>query len=333
MATSAVHNFNAQWDHNTAHLQPPSRPRQLAWNLFSIVCFPILLVRHAGFAVGSLANRVVLPAAHYSEAQVAEVKREFDAAWARPGAPTMYTQESVSVTTPTGVPLSALVFRHRKAEPGARTVICFNGNGQLARDHVLPWPAVVAAQTGAVCNVMTWDYPRKYGTTADLVLAGASVAQYVERDLRVPPKEIRFCGTSLGGAVAIHTKALNPEFAGPLLVDRSFRSLTLMVQSIVTRIFGEGIFSRSVGRAVDASLRSQGYRFDSEAELKKCRGPVLVTHHNEDRVIPPDASLGPVVSREQALHLTHGTQQGDAHNTPLGYYIGERDRATQFLLQ
>lgn len=120
---------------------------------------------------------------------------------------------------------------------------------------------------------MVFDY-RGYGKsdgtpTTDGVVADAIAAiEFLENRFKVPASEIVVMGRSLGGAVAVQLAA--KKQAKALVLESTFTSF-------------HGIAKATMPGAAMLVSRND---LNSIATLKKFNGPVLISHAEEDEVIP-----------------------------------------------
>ncbi|MBS0620753.1 MAG: hypothetical protein JSS61_04770 [Verrucomicrobia bacterium] len=311
MSTTAV-TFRARWDATSQHLRTPEpdtlhKVTRVFWNVLSVLIPVIGICRLAGYLLGRVANRLLLPAAHYiSDDQIRASRRHFKNAWQNPGA--QYIVEEHLIQTPDGAILNAHLLRHRDAGPDTPTVIHFNKNFALSTSVVIPWDLPTP------CNFVLFDYRKPYAGTNDLIVDGSSIVQWVREGLKTSPDKIHFYGASLGGAIAAETQALDPEhLVGHHLNERSFASLDAMAGCVLGRI-----------------LKWQGYHLDAAGAFQKLRGKKCIVYHPHDEVIPYRASLHRAVPHAEAVRLTP-LPYDSGHNTPLYQYHAETQKLGEFL--
>ncbi len=352
MSVQSVH-FHARWDNTNNHLQDPiptavQKIGRVVYNIFSVLIPIIGLVRLMGYAIQSLANRAILPAAYdVTEAELAKAKNEFNAFWTGPitaenkSAREKFAMEEHTVVTPDAAALSVKLLRHKNADKRTPTVIYFNGNFAIAMRDPNPWFLQKSIEIGNPCNFVFFDYRGVADSTGtfraakDLLVDGSSIVQWVREYLEILPDRIHFYGKSLGGAVAVQTQALDPDnLVGAHVNERSFASLDKMIKTI----FGFGCLGKFLGWI----FNNLGYSADAAAAFRKLQGQKLVVYHPEDQIIPYSASLQNEVEHDAVICLQpkvgrwEGYTYADLsrcshHNALLTWHEGATDQIGQFL--
>ena len=216
-----------------------------------------------------------------------------------------YRAEEHFVYTPDGVKLSIKVFRCDSKNGPVPAHLYFPGNSQIAGplDNPMMDQCIENHYHG---HFVSFDY-RGVGDSRgrmdkiqDLVIDGYTVARWIEEILQSPPDQIHFYGFSLGGAIATETKALNPEWSGSLVSDRSFSSLAEEVRALVADLFG----CLWIGRLVATIVRNQGHRLNPGEKAPSLQGKVIVLHHPEDPIIPPRAQLSASLGDDEEHEYT-----------------------------
>lgn len=206
-----------------------------------------------------------------------------------------YRAEEHFVYTPDGVKLSIKVFRchSSESEGPVPTHLYFPGNGELANPRYLRGMMDYCVKNHLPGHFVFFDY-RGVGDSGgnmellqDLVVDGYTVARWAEEALQTPPDQIYFYGTSLGGAIATETKALNPAWTAPLISDRSFSTLSKEVRVLVADTVG----CDWIGRLAAAIVRSQGHQLKPSKKIEQLQGKVIVLYHPQDDVIPEKAQM------------------------------------------
>lgn len=156
----------------------------------------------------------------------------------------------MKLRTEDGIALDGLEYVNNQTEPATqRWIIWFNPNG-AAYEEEFPFLVKYANEVGA--SILAFNY-RGVGlslgspkTSRDLVRDGeAAMAELLRRGVQA--EHILLHGHSMGGAVATHVRSLFPK--GPLINDRSFRSLGSVTESILENQPPLGVL---VGAAVGA---------------------------------------------------------------------------------
>lgn len=284
--------------------------------------------------VQGVARRALLPAAdrYVSPYIVESCEAQFREQFHRnPVLSRNYTVERHEVATPDGARLNAILLRCRGAEAGTPTVIRFNGNGELSW-RGSTWMAEEAARRGARTHFVYFDYRGVGASTGqmermgDLATDGAAVVEWVRDSLETPSAQIHLYGWSLGGAVAIHTKAADPTLTGNLIADRSFESL----DAVARHTLGNGLIAR-VGCLI---LRGLGHVLEPSAVYPELRGRNWVFYHGLDAIIPPAVSLARAVPEAVALQEEphyEPTVAATAHHAPVEWFPGAVATVREFL--
>lgn len=343
--------FKAEWNVNNEHLKPPVRtPLQkiarVAWNILSVLIFPIGLARAACYGLGLLAKRLILPAATYPREIVNGARHEFNEYWY--GNITAPYQQQLrhhflarehTIETPDGIPLAATHFRHADATPDTPTVICFQPNGTMKNFNTFLTLQIASITKGIPCNFIIFDYrgvgdsEGKFNGTDSLIRDGASIVQWAEKDLEVPKRQILFYGRSLGGAFSVLTQAIDPELNGDNVNERSLAGSKQIIDAYIGK-------HKRLSRFIQWVVRNQGYEFDPAASYHKLTGRKMVVYHTEDWIIPFAASMeahARDVDHESIGLTALSAETTDHHNIPLHSYnvtrTGENalDRVSDFL--
>lgn len=306
--------FQARWTPSTDYLRRDSA------SLFNKVTSAVLSpFRYVG---GMLARHMILPATRvHSASTVSEAESLFRNHFApRSVLGRNYSVEKHRVQTPDGACLDVVLLRSIDAPEGTPTVLKFNGNCELSWRNDL-WLPGRAAQRGIRSHFVYFDYRGVGASTgqleraSDLILDGISVTQWVQERLGTPPEAIHFHGVSLGGAVAVHTKAAQSDFTGPLVCDRSFARLDVAAQHVL----GNG----AVGSIAAWMIRNLGHQLNPAALYPRLPGPKYTLYHPLDRIIPLPASLAPAVGEAVALQAESHYESAYAenhHNMPVALY-------------
>ncbi len=358
--------FQARWDHTNSHLKSPvlttvQEVKRIAWNIFSFLIPIIGLVRLMGYGVGCLANRLILVRvnSYLRSAERIAKEKEFTDFWKGGLTPKnrevrqWFNLEEHIIATPDCAALSVRLVQHQNAVESSPTIIRFPGNAEIGVQEGNHWMFYESIRRGP-CNFVFFDYrgrredlPGTFAATKDLTVDGSSVVQWVRKCLKTPAHQIRFYGSSLGGAVAVETQGLDPkQLTGAHLNESSFASVDKMVKAI----FGAGC----LGRLIAWTVANQGYSMEAATAFEKLKGPKLVVYHPQDKVIPNSASLQKEVQHKQAICLTAkdatlkyrptlkyplgeetscatGSDEWGNHCAPLNWYEGAYEKVSEFL--
>lgn len=268
---------------------------RIAYNLFSVLFFPLGACRLLGHGLHLLAGRRIVPAQIFQDKNLLNQGREsLIKDWG--GTP-------VSFNTPDGKLLDGMHIPGKNALKQASTIIMFNGNGstyelkgasiamemkqegaQIALDVPVSNLADFVAKG---YNVLLFNYRgvgRSEGraTRDGLILDGESAFQYVRKRLGVPEKRIILFGHSLGGAVATQIAASHPHVQ--LCNMRSFSSLEKTVRALFAK-------SPALSLILSKLVVAIGWEMNSAANWKKVKGRKWIVHHPHDPVIKKEAGL------------------------------------------
>jgi pimeloyl-ACP methyl ester carboxylesterase len=203
----------------------------------------------------------------------------------------------------------------------------------------------------APMNFVLFDYRSVGGSTGkftgskDLLIDGASIVNWVRKEVKTPNDKINLYGLSLGGAVATKTAAADEALTGWVVGERSFSCLENWILAQVSKarkclnnlppqnclkssmkwMATKALHLESLAITI---LKHQGLEFDAAADFPKIQGKKLVIYHPEDRVIPYDASMAKQFP--QGAYLLNGND-GDNHNTSLEKYFGAKTDIGNFV--
>ncbi len=350
-----AHIFKAAWNETNRHLNPEKTLLQkiarVVWDIISVLIPIIGIIRLIGYAIGKLATRFILPAAYYSEEIKLEAKQIHNQIWNQPtedpGVQQLranFKAEPQIVLTPDGAALDATFIRHRNGNENTPTIICPQPNGTLAKQNGYLWLIAAAMAHGYVCNFVFFDYRSvgdsmgSFNRTDDLIVDGSSILQWVQT--QTPSEQIRFLGSSLGGAVAVNTHALDP-----LLTNRNANIRSLSSSEDIIHAHGERMNIKKIAKFLAWTVKKQGYHLEAVAPFRKIPGPTMVAYHPGDSVIPEPASLAQkvedvaheIIVLESLPELFYTNQRNGHHNSPLMNYRVEGtnqnalDRITRFI--
>lgn len=297
---------------------------RVAWNILSVVIFPIGLIR---FAVQIIAPLLVLPAARKFDLD--EKTRELqelpeDQATKRAQleqAINMIRQlhakrsqflesheaEQITIQTADGVELDTFKILNEASD---KWIVDFRPNASCY-EEALDELKNISEKTGA--NVYTGNYRgvmRSKGairSTHDMELDGAAMVEKLLSE-GVLQENILIHGRSIGGGVGAAVASRYPKVHH--CNDRSFASLSHVIKDWLPL---GGLLAKIAWLA--------GWRFDSVENFKKIQGHRLVIFSRTDGVIPFQASLYKVL-----------TDRGIKTNT-LGLSVTIRDGEAGFIRQ
>lgn len=270
----------------------------IAYNIFSVLFFPIGLCRLLGHGLHTLAGRKVVPAQTRKDKDLLDRGREsLIKDWGC---------SPVAFKTPDGKLLDGMHIPGKNVSKQAPTIIMFNGNGETYElkgatmdvkwsqegnqkaDIALDVPLSNLADFVAKgYNVLLFNYRgvgRSEGsaTRDGLILDGESAFQYARKRLGVPEDKIILFGHSLGGGIATQVAAKHPLVQ--LINIRSFASLEKTVRAIFAK-------TPWLGFVLSKIMLALGWEFDSESKWDQVKGCKWVVHHPFDPVIQKNAGL------------------------------------------
>lgn len=330
--------FKASWDNTNNHLQrtPSNSYNSSFLDKIKSTAWTLSLLPHIS---GKIMNRQLMPPISLQRKN--DSKEHFQTFWFGPISEQNrelrkhFTVEKKSITTPDGANLDAFWIKRKDAREDIQTIIYFNGRSQLATAKRNNWLLEQSLKSDTPSNFVFFNYrgvgdsTGTFTATNDLIVDGASILQWVQKDLRVPSEQIHFYGYSLGGSVAVATKALDPEhLTGRLVNERSFASL----EKIITTWF-KWLGHCSV--MIAYMITSEGYHINPAKEFPKLNGSSLVVYVPKDPIIRDGAALHETVPKDLSLCLdvkpefkTKAMKQ--PHNAPLEWFTNA-DRITNFL--
>ncbi len=365
--TTTIH--QTVWDQANKDLVTPKettwqKANRVVITLLSVLIFPIgiaLLINH--FVYRYLKNLLLPVVARFSPSgYLKEVEKQFNRFWQGPKRIeteedklheelcNTFSKESHIVITPDGAELNVILFRHQKSTGSSiPTIIYFSPNLAIGCEGKI-WPLRASIKRNAPCNLVLFDY-RSVGNSKgtpfkkakDFITDGTSIVQWVHNYLQTPADKIGFYGYSLGGAVATLTKArgvVNHEnlqgdgapvekLTGPLLVDRSFKSIT----ALSNVHYGKG----PIGWLVRKFIEHHNLSLDPGKAVPFVEGPKLALYHSQDQLIPKKSSLKKAFKRSETYKLgaipeyTMEVPPDYLHSAPLCVFTNALHRCEKFL--
>jgi hypothetical protein len=321
------------------NLMPPSlieeKTSHVFWNVLSVLIPVIGLARLAAYGIGRLAARHLILPAMVIEPNSSNRLQGICDKHASTFTPHLYRAH-----TPDGADLNAVIFKHKDAIPHTPTTIYFQPNATLMTDGTWNWLLEQSSQKNSPRNFVIFDYRScghsqgYFDVSKDLLVDGATMVQLVQQELQTPDDRIDFYGYSIGGAVALKTKALHPKLTGKLTSDRSLSSFADVVMSWTQKLQVQWIIDWIVQKIASLAiwiLKGQNLELDAAADLEKLQGESLFIYHKNDNVIPEDASIAKqVADKKNVLELT-GYDSLKHHQNSLACYK-EFSEITDFVL-
>jgi pimeloyl-ACP methyl ester carboxylesterase len=169
---------------------------------------------------------------------------------------------------------SRLACYYHEANPAAKTVVYFHGNGEVVTDYLPDFPAWMA-QAGY--NLLLAEY-RGYGmSTGRPALVGMlEDVPAILRRLGLPDSQIVLFGRSLGSLYAVHGVSRHPQIAGLILESG--------VADITERFFLR-VQPAELGMSHTALVEELQRYFDYAAKLRGFQGRTLVLHARGDELV------------------------------------------------
>lgn len=347
--------FEAKWEPANIHLKSPvpnwcTKVSKVAYDLFSIVFFPLGFARLIGWSLSFLAKKIVLPSAWFYSHQIIRLQQNFFNAFFfgevnpfNQRYRNHFTAEKHQVLTPDGALLDTTFFAHHQNAPDTRTILIFCSNSTFSQQAVYAWLMELAIAQGIICNFAVFDYRGVSNSegnakgTKDLLIDCDSIFQFLRDKKQIHPENIAIYANSLGGGLSAKIKEMRPELTGPYVNERSFSSLSAIFQAMTPILFKPLFFW------IPKALDKLGW--DLNTNPQKIQGPLLVIRHNDDPIIPKNASFATAARKagavfefvdlrgEPALFAEENRRYVDHHFEPLNrYLVGQTEtRADQFV--
>jgi hypothetical protein len=354
--------FQAKWTPENCHLQSSiwgiykctdltsSQKTTLIWRriIETIVhIFSFGLLRY-------IAKSYIVLSTTYSAQTHAEVEKDWKERWIEPiSIPTpsniqqaklreTYEGIPLKLKTPDGVDVRGIFYRHMfSAGQDIPTILCFNGNGQLAHTDGWDWLLKKGCRSQQPFNVLTFDYPTSDLTHSRDLVAYADTLFQAARAQGISENNIHSLGLSLGGALSVIAAELHP-LAGRVVNLKSFESLGKVITD-PEGVVGQNVRSDCLRRFLAKAVDAMGWSIEPATALNKLKDKTLFVYTKMDEVLPPsvtgvnavgEANLNP--DRVIKLRLKHWNLE-DHHNAPLRNYQDENgqtasNRIVNFIL-
>jgi pimeloyl-ACP methyl ester carboxylesterase len=317
--------YHASWNRENASLRPPvfttdQKIRRVAWNIFSMIIFPIGIARLIGHGIGYAAKKAILPAAWiYPKTDIKIWSNRSRHYWHNEQ--NNYELREYSIHTPDGATIHARHFKNRTSDNNIPTVLLFNANATLTSHDPYRW-LIESHEHNHPCHFVEFDYrgveesQGEAKSAQDWILDGESMIQFIKNHLNVPSSQIRFYGWSLGGAIAANAAALHPECDGKIICDRTFSSTAAFPQAMLPRWIAP-FFSW-----LAFAIRQSGWNIDTVSAAKNLKNRLLIIYHPFDNIIPQRASLYSTLGNETSTLELPGkaSQTTNYHCLPLSAF-------------
>jgi hypothetical protein len=278
---------------------------RIAVLIFSIIIFPIGIVRLIGKAINHLATVYgFLPGVRRNEEERTMINDMRNHIFNSNDFKKNGTR--LAIETADGVKLDGIHIKNEnqnsKSAGEKKYIIQFNGNGGCYEEKYADLKKI-SEKTGAdvICvNYRGVDESEGFPTGIDdLIMDGEAVVQYLHKQ-GVPYRNILLHGHSLGGGVATHVAALHQEEGDEIHCcnDRSFASMNQEVNALFLKFQTElNEFDRSLPKLMALGLKIitplalfltkvLGWNFKSLECFKDIKGHKFIIYDPEDKVIP-----------------------------------------------
>ena len=163
---------------------------------------------------------------------------------------------------------------YRLSHPGAKTVIHFHGNGEIAADYI---PDLVSIFDEFGYNLFLAEY-RGYGMSGgspQLVKMLGDVTSIIEA-IDQPHEDLVLFGRSVGSIYAIHAASLFPDIPGLILES----GIASPLERVLLRVDpGE------LGATMESMEEEAGVHLNHEEKLSRFQGSTLILHTRYDGLV------------------------------------------------
>jgi pimeloyl-ACP methyl ester carboxylesterase len=170
---------------------------------------------------------------------------------------------------------SRLACYYQVANPDAKTVIYFHGNGEVVADY-LPGFAEWITRTG--CNLLLAEY-RGYGMSSGTPALAGMLDDVVPiiQSLQIPDHKVVLFGRSIGSLYALHGVSRRPQLGG-LIIESGVADLT--------ERFFQRVAPEELGVPEAAVVDELRKYFDYARKLGRFQGQTLILHARHDELLP-----------------------------------------------
>ncbi len=171
---------------------------------------------------------------------------------------------------------ATLACHYEETDPGARTLVHFHGNGEVAADYLHDF---VGAMTHLGWNVFLAEY-RGYGTSTGTPSLGVMLEDVagIFEALGRNESDLVVYGRSVGSIYALEWAHRYPGIAGLILES----GIADVLERILLRVTPE-----ELGTGREDLETAVANRLDHRAKLRRFEGPTLVIHAADDDLVPP----------------------------------------------
>lgn len=170
---------------------------------------------------------------------------------------------------------SRLACYYQVANPDAKTVIYFHGNGEVVADYLPSFPAWLV-QAG--CNVLLAEY-RGYGMSSGTPALAGMLDDVVPiiQSLKIPHHQVVLFGRSIGSLYALHGVSQRPQLGG-LIIESGVADLT--------ERFFQRVAAEELGVSEQVVVDELHKHFDYTRKLGSFQGQTLILHARHDELLP-----------------------------------------------
>jgi alpha/beta hydrolase fold len=213
------------------------------------------------------------------------------------------TIEPFEVTTFDNVKIKGHFFQSN--EPNAKVLIMFYGNGDFYQNE--PFRGFSNDKFSFACfNPRGVAASAKgHSSKSNLLIDAEAIYQFLLKEKKIKEEKIWMYGHSLGGAQAALLKSLHPETKGKLILDRTFSTMKQEAQHFSTFLFPKPL--ETLGKKIALyAVEFFDWNYDTLSAIGAIQDPILVTNHEDDRVIPLSCSLstGLTASSRSNIQIT-----------------------------
>lgn len=326
--------YEVSWDRLPPNLKSPPKRRWLIffWDLLSLLLPFILIVRFILAMIRFYAAKLILPSVYLSNERCKESKESLQAMQK------LYRNSHKMVPkwvqTPDGALIKATLFKSIEANPNTPTVIYFHGNYSLQGFGDWKWFLHLCLAKNVHTNLIIFDYrgtgesKGSFRKVKDLLIDCASILSWVRVGLKTLDSHIHFYGMSLGGALALKTKAIDPKLTGFLISERSFSNVESLIYSdaVLPR------FVRPFVPLIMICLKYQEMNLDPSIDLKRLSGKKLFVYHKSDPIIPYTASMALIAAKIDVFELREKIMVRNHHCEELTSYLHAEEKVFSFAL-
>lgn len=240
----------------------------------------------------------------------------------------LYRPTPFNIKTEDQTKLCGMHFKYQgPSRKHRRYLIIFNGNGELYRIGAQAWLFKLLTKHSSISyDIIMFDH-RECGFSKGkahaegLVKDGEAIYLFVKNSLYASDDQIDLCGFSLGAAIATLVKSKYPHSQGVLISNRSFQSLDHVIKDIFSVI--KGPLRRFFYILAKKITHISGWKLDPLSAWKTISSRKMVITHQEDPIIPHNASLAKALKKENLLEKCHyiALHQKNSHTKIKNHHV------------